>query len=87
MAGLGPSATCERAAPRSRNLAKYEGGARDDDYRHRMMVNLAALIFTLMLATAGAWLAVKIAEMRQTQDCFLSGRRNCTPIDVRPIER
>ncbi len=68
-------------------LAKYEGGERDDDYRHRMMVNLAALVFTLLLATAGAWLAVKIADMRKTQDCFLSGRRNCTPIDVRSIER
>jgi hypothetical protein len=75
------------SAPPVEDLAKYEGGGRDDDYRHRMLVNLAALIFTLLLATAGAWLAVKIADMRKTQDCFLSGRRNCTPIDVRAIER
>jgi len=74
-------------APSVEGLAKYEGGERQDDYRHRMMVNLAALIFTLLLATAGAWLAMKVADMRKSQDCFLSGRRNCTPIDVRAIER
>jgi hypothetical protein len=75
------------SAPPVEDLAKYEGGGREDDYRHRMMVNLAALIFTLLLATAGAWLAVKVADMRKTQDCFLSGRRNCTPIDVHAVER
>ena len=47
-----------------------------------MMVNLAALVFTLLLASAGAWLAVKIADMRKNQDCVLSGRRSCTPIEV-----
>jgi hypothetical protein len=73
--------------PPVENLAKYEGGERDDDYRHRMMVNLAALLFTLLLATAGAWLAVKIADMRKNQDCVLSGRRNCVPIAVQPTER
>jgi hypothetical protein len=75
------------SGPPVENLAKYEGGERDDDYRHRMMVNLAALLFTLLLATAGAWLAVKIADMRKNQDCVLSGRRNCAPIAVQPTER
>jgi hypothetical protein len=72
--------------PPIENLAKYERGERDDDYRHRMMVNLAALLFTLLLAAAGAWLAVKIADMRKNQDCVLSGRRNCAPIAVQPTE-
>ena len=75
------------SGPPVENLAKYEGGERDDDYRHRMIVNLAALLFTLLLATAGAWLAVKIADMRKNQDCVLSGRRNCAPIAVQPTER
>ena len=68
-------------------LAKYEGGEREDDYRHRMMVNLAGLIVTVLLALAGAWLTIQIADMRKTQDCFLSGRRNCTPIDIKAPER
>ena len=69
-------------------LAKYEGGAeQDDNYRHRMMVNLAALAFTVALAIAGIWLAIQIADMRKNQDCLLSGRRNCAPIDVKALER
>jgi len=68
--------------PPIEHLGKYEGGDRDDDYRHRMLTNLAALVITLLLAAAGAWLAIKIAEMRKSQDCFLSGRRNCTPIAI-----
>jgi hypothetical protein len=64
------------------DLAKYERGDVEDDYRHRMWVNLAAIIVTVMLASGGAWLAIKIADMRKNQDCYLSGRRNCTPIDL-----
>lgn len=63
-------------------LAKYERGDGEDDYRHRMIMNAAALAFTIILAMAGAWLAVTIGDMRKNQDCYLSGRRNCTPIDV-----
>jgi hypothetical protein len=70
------------------DLAKYEsGGEQDDNYRHRMMVNLAALGFTVALAVAGVWLAIQIADMRKNQDCLLSGRRNCAPIDVKALER
>jgi hypothetical protein len=68
--------------PGPQDLAKYERGGGDDDYRHRMITNAAALLFTLVLAGAGAWLAITIGDMRKNQDCFLSGRRNCTPIDV-----
>jgi hypothetical protein len=69
-------------APGPQDLAKYERGDGDDDYRHRMVTNAAALLFTIVLAGAGAWLAITIGEMRKNQDCFLSGRRNCSPIDV-----
>ena len=74
-------------APPADGLAKYEGGAADDDYRHRMMVNFAALVFTIFLGVVGGWLALQIAEMRKNQDCVLSGRRNCTPIDIKLLER
>ena len=68
-------------------LAKYEGGDLDDDYRHRMKVNLAALAFTVVLALAGVWLVIQLAEMRKNQDCVLSGRRNCAPIEVTTPQR
>jgi hypothetical protein len=69
-------------------LAKYEGGEeREDAYRHRMMVNLAAFAFIIVLALAGVWLAMEIMQMRKNQDCILSGRRNCAPIDLNAPER
>lgn len=78
-----PRRTPSMSAPE--DLAKYERSAFEDDYRHRMLMNVAGLIVTILLATAGAWLAVTIADMRKNQDCYLSGRRNCTPIDVQSL--
>ena len=73
------------AADRSpvEGIGRYEGGG-EDDYRHRMTVNVLALIVCLFLAATGAWLANKIAEMRKNQDCVLSGRIGCTHVDVPP---
>ena len=53
---------------------------RPDDYRHRMMTNLAAIVFTALLTGIGIWLAVKLADLRNTQDCVLMGRRDCAHI-------
>ncbi|MEW6643689.1 MAG: hypothetical protein AB1586_24480 [Pseudomonadota bacterium] len=50
---------------------------RTDDYRHRMQINIAALMFTLLLTGLGVWLATTLADMRRTQDCVLVGRRDC----------
>jgi hypothetical protein len=64
------------------DLAKYERGADSDDYRHRMIVNAAAFLFVIALIGAGLWLADTMAQMRKNQDCVLSGRRGCTPVEV-----
>ena len=88
--GVRTSGGAPRQSPASPDdaLAKYEGGEeREDMYRHRMMVNLAALAFIIVLALAGVWLAMQIIQMRKNQDCILSGRRNCAPIDVNAVER
>ena len=82
-----PRGVSKPAVPPVQGLAKYEGGEVDDNYRHRMMVNFAALAVTVALGVAGIWLAIQIADMRKNQDCYLSGRRNCTPIDVKIQER
>lgn len=68
-----------------RDLTKYEHGRDDDghdDYRHRMIVNVAAFIFVAALIGAGFWIADTMARMRKNQDCVLSGRRGCTPVEV-----
>ena len=53
-----------------------------DDYRHRMLINALAFLVCLFLVVGGVWLASTMAQMRKDQDCVLSGRRGCTPVDV-----
>jgi hypothetical protein len=64
------------------DLAKYEHGDEADDYRHRMMMNVAAFAFVVALIGAGLWLADTMAALRKSQDCVLSGRRGCAPVEV-----
>ncbi len=63
------------------DLSRYER-ARDepDDFRHRMLANMAAFAFTVALTAIGIWLAMSIADLRKTQDCVLMGRRDCGQI-------
>ncbi|MGT2439195.1 hypothetical protein ACU4GH_29315 [Bradyrhizobium betae] len=70
-----------RAAPDPLDLSRYEQPHPEpDDFRHRMLANIAALAFTIALTAVGIWLAVSIADLRRTQDCVLMGRRDCAKI-------
>lgn len=69
------------------DLAKFERTKEQEDYRHRMIVNAAALAFTVLLVAAGIWLADAMAVMRKNQDCVLMGRTGCSPIQVPPGDR
>ena len=75
-------ATRSPAAPPVEDLAKYERGEAPDDYRHRMIVNVAAFLAVVALIGVGIWLADTMAAMRKNQDCVLSGRRGCSPVEV-----
>jgi hypothetical protein len=69
------------AAPEPLDLSRYERPREEpDDYRHRMLANIAALAFTIALTAIGIWLAVSIADLRRTQDCVMMGRRDCVRI-------
>jgi hypothetical protein len=52
-----------------------------EDDRHRMIANGVATVILLILIVCGIWLADTIAKIRDTQDCVLSGRSNCAPIE------
>lgn len=80
--GRAGARTPATAPPPVDDLAKYEHAADGDDYRHRMIVNAAAFLFVIALIGAGLWLANTMTQMRKNQDCVLSGRRGCTPIEV-----
>jgi len=53
-----------------------------DEFRHRMIVNVIAFGFVAMLVVAALWLADALATMRKDQDCVLSGRRGCSPVET-----
>ncbi len=67
----------------ARDLSHYEREREEpDDYRHRMLANIAAFAFTVALISIGIWLAMSIANLRRTQDCVLMGLRDCVRISA-----
>jgi hypothetical protein len=80
-----PASTKTTNARPASDLSRYERPREEgDDFRHRMLANIAALAFTVALTAIGIWLAVSIADLRKTQDCVLMGRRDCARISVTP---
>ena len=65
------------------DLSRFERAPEEpDEFRHRMLANVAALAFTVALTAIGIWLAIAIGDLRKTQDCVLMGRRDCARIAV-----
>jgi len=65
------------------DLDKYERAPEEpDDFRHRMLMNALGLAVTVVLIGGGLWIAEVMAHMRKDQDCALTGRSNCMPIEV-----
>jgi hypothetical protein len=65
------------------DLARYERDREEpDNFRQRMLANLAAFAFTVALTAVALWLAMSIANLRRTQDCVLMGRHDCVRIAV-----
>ena len=74
------------APPEPNDLSRYEQPREEpDDFRHRMLANIAAFAFTVALLAIGIWLAMSIANLRRTQDCVLMGRRDCVRITTPSI--
>lgn len=68
-------------AGEAEDLSRYERDREEpDDYRHRMLANIAAFAFTVALTAIGIWLAMSIQDLRRTQDCVLMGRHDCVRI-------
>jgi hypothetical protein len=47
----------------------------------RRRVAVAGLVFVLLLVLGGLYLAHALRAMSQLQDCVMSGRSNCAPIE------
>ena len=73
----------EPAALGRLDLSRYETPREEpDDFRHRMLANVAAFAFTVALTAVAIWLVMSIADLRRTQDCVLMGRRDCVRIST-----
>lgn len=68
--------------PQIGDLDRYPQTEETDDYRHRMMTNIAGVAIAVALIVTGIWIANTMASMRKNQDCVLSGRRGCTPVEA-----
>jgi len=85
---LGHPGPQDDAGEEPNDLSRYERVRdRPDDFRHRMLANIAAFAFTVALMAVGLWLAKNIADLRKTQDCVLMGRRDCVRISVPQIQQ
>jgi hypothetical protein len=81
--GPGDDAPQQDVEPEPNDLSRYERPRGEpDDFRHRMLANVAAFAFTVALTAVGLWLAISIADLRKTQDCVLMGRRDCARIST-----
>ena len=58
-----------------------DGNHRDDD-RRRNLINLSALLFLVALVIGCVWLVHVLSENAKLEDCLMSGRTNCNPIDT-----
>ncbi|HZS81287.1 MAG TPA: hypothetical protein VFA50_00330 [Stellaceae bacterium] len=56
----------------------------DDDRRTR---SLAGLAFLLLLLVIGLAMTQKLKAVSNLEDCLMSGRSNCAPIDTDALAR
>jgi hypothetical protein len=68
------------------DLAQYEQEDLHINYRHRMLMNVMAVMIVTVLIGAGVWIADVIEDMQKAQDCVMQGRQNCAPIAL-PMKR
>jgi hypothetical protein len=63
-----------------RDLSKYSRGPEEDDYAHRMFVNLLAFLVLSFIVGCGIWLVDNMFERNKDEDCVRISRTNCVPI-------
>jgi hypothetical protein len=53
-----------------------------DKNKARMAANFGGLVVLAVLLAAGFLLAEKLASVSNVQDCMMSGRTNCAPLEL-----
>ena len=77
---------CPRTATPSAGQMDNRSEHGDDGADQRRSAALIGLIIILALAIAGVVLVRELRERSRLEDCLMSGRTNCAPIEV-PLRR
>jgi hypothetical protein len=59
----------------------------EQDEEDRLTRNLAGLAFTLALVVVGLILVQELGRTARLEDCLMSGRTNCAPVDPNALSR
>ena len=70
--------SCDRCLGEPMNDRSEDG----EDSDQRRSAALIGLIIILALAIAGVWLVRELREKSALEDCLMSGRTNCAPIEA-----
>ena len=62
------------------DLSKFSRGSEEDDYPHRMFMNLLAFLVLSFIVGCGVWLADNLSEQNKDQDCGRISRTYCVPM-------
>jgi hypothetical protein len=66
------------------DLSRFHRQPDDEDYGHRMLMNVLAFAVLSVMIFFGVWIADNMTQRATGQDCVLLGRTNCAPIPVPP---
>jgi len=66
------------------DLSRYHRLPDNEDYGHRMLMNVLAFAVLSVMVFFGVWIADNMTPRATGQDCVLLGRTNCAPIPVPP---
>ncbi|HLY55899.1 MAG TPA: hypothetical protein VKS60_10105 [Stellaceae bacterium] len=67
----------------------FEDFDQDDELEEddRLTRNLAGLAFTLALVVLGLTLVQRLGQTAKLEDCLMSGRTNCAPVDTSTLSQ
>jgi hypothetical protein len=54
----------------------------EDDERDRRATNIFLLVGAVIIVGGGIWLVNAMVDAKKSEECFESGRRNCSPIRI-----
>ena len=60
-------------------MGESGGGSDDGDHSRASLIGLLIIV---VLVVGGYFLVQKLKAMSELQDCVMSGRTNCAPIDT-----